>query len=272
MAHRSGLPLLWRIDDLDRVREGAAESQLADAQRLGINVLMPPVRQSERTHDYAQAVDGLATRGLVYECYCSRRDIQQAPTAPHAPPGAYPGTCRGLSDAERSRRRALLAEQGREPALRLVSDNSEHTAHDIFLGTIRSTVDDFVLRRGDGVWAYNLTSVVDDADLHVVQAVRGADLATSTPRQVYLAELLGVASPDWGHVPLVLNDRGERLAKRDGAVTLSQLCAHHFDVWAWLGMSISGVPWTSLADGVNRFDPSALSPDPVVFTPPDARG
>src|SRR5699024_2277965 len=153
--------------------------------------------QSERLEVYARAVEVLDEAGLVYECYCSRKDIAQAPSAPHAPPGAYPGTCRNLGAGERDEQRRRLAANGRQPALRLRTDNREHHVDDVLLGRVGAVVDDFVLRRGDGVFAYNLTVVVDDGASGVDEVVRGDDLASSAPRQAYLARLLGIREPEW---------------------------------------------------------------------------
>ena len=224
LARDSGRAFRMRIDDLDtaRARPGVAERQLADLAAIGIDWDGDIMWESERSAAYAAAADRLADRGLVYECYCSRREIAEAPRAPHSPPGSYPGTCRDLAESERVRRRESLG-PGRQPALRLRSEVSELTITDRAHGPYTGVVDDVVLRRGDGVWAYNLAVVVDDADQGVDQVVRGEDLLSSTPRQAYLAELLGLARPEYAHVPLAVNAAGERLAKRDGAVTLADL-------------------------------------------------
>lgn len=263
-------PFLWRVEDLDRVRPGAAERQLEDFAQLGIVPDPPITRQSDRTGYYADALTELADRQLVYECYCSRKDIAQAPSAPHAPPGAYPGTCRNLSDRQRADARGRLAEQGRRPALRLRATVGANTVTDRLLGRVSGHVDDFVLRRGDGVWAYNLATVVDDGLTGVTQVVRANDLASSAPRQAYLAQLLGYPVPEYVHVPLVLGPSGARLAKRDGAVTLRQLWDLGFDVWAWLGSSLGFGAWSGLADAVAEFDPDRLTQHAATFIPADA--
>ncbi|MYM19032.1 tRNA glutamyl-Q(34) synthetase GluQRS [Brevibacterium sp. 5221] len=268
-ARASGRAFRWRIEDLDRVRAGSAESQLADAAELGIDWDAPLVVQSERTAAYEAALAQLTERGEVFECYCSRKDIQAAPTAPHAPPGAYPGTCRDLDEDERRTARAALAEAGRQPALRLRSSLREARAHDALLGTLTAPLDDFVLRRGDGVFAYNLTSVVDDGAAGIDQVVRGDDLASSAPRQADLAACLGIEPPAYAHVPLVLSASGARLAKRDGAVTLQELRALGFDVWGWIGRSSGFGAWGSFAEALGEFDPARLVREPAVFIPPE---
>lgn len=225
-ARDSGRAFRMRIDDLDtaRARPGIAERQLADLAAIGLDWDGEIMWESARFDAYAAATDTLAADGLVYECYCSRREIADAPRAPHSPPGSYPGTCRELPEAERARRRESLG-PGRQPALRLRAQVSELTIHDRVHGAYTGVVDDVVLRRGDGVWAYNLAVVVDDAAQGVDQVVRGEDLLSSTPRQAHLADLLGVARPEYVHVPLVTGADGERLSKRDGAVTLADLAA-----------------------------------------------
>lgn len=278
-ARQTGRRFLWRIEDLDRVQSGAAQSQLEVFAELGITPDEPPLVQSDRLEIYAEALNRLAGQGLVYECYCSRKDIQQAPSAPHSPPGAYPGTCRDLFESERERHRQRLDEQGRRPALRLRTDNAEVTVHDRLLGEITAPVDDLVLRRGDGVFAYNLIVIVDDGATGVDEVVRGDDLATSAPRQAHLAELLGLPQPGWLHVPLVVNTDGRRLAKRDGAVTYQQLRALGWtrdDVFAWMGASLGFAgpkeAWSSIDDMVAGVDFDRLLTRETVFVPPGGSG
>ena len=202
----------------------------------------------------------LTDRGLTYECFCSRRDIQQAPRAPHAPEGAYPGTCRDLTAAERAERRAT----GRAPALRLRSRTREFTVTDLLHGTYTGVVDDLVLRRGDGVPAYNLAVVVDDAAGGVDQVVRGDDLLPSAPRQAYLGSLLGHPQPVYAHVPLVLNAQGKRLAKRDGAVTLDEIGAQ--PAMAQIAASLH-FGATTLDGMLSVFDPARLPRQPWTYVP-----
>ncbi|HSI27452.1 MAG TPA: glutamate--tRNA ligase family protein, partial [Aeromicrobium sp.] len=143
-----------RIDDLDRVQPGAAERQLDDLEALGIDWDGPPVRQSDRGASYTAAIDQLITAGLTFPCFCTRREIHEAPSAPHSPPGSYPGTCRGLAADEIGERAAE-----RPAALRLRAQVAEFTIQDLRHGTVTGVVDDFVLMRNDGVPAYNLTTV-----------------------------------------------------------------------------------------------------------------
>jgi glutamyl-tRNA synthetase len=221
-ARSSGGRFLLRMEDLDRAQASTEHeaSQCRDLAALGLDWDGEVVRQSERFERYDAAIAVLDRAGLTYPCFCTRREIQAAASAPHAGevlPGAYPGTCRDLTLAERRAR----AERGRPPALRLRAQVAELTVEDDLLGPITATVDDVVLRRNDGVPAYNLAVVVDDAAQRVEQVVRGDDLASSSPRQRHLAVLLGLPPVRYAHVPLVLAPSGARLAKRDGATTLA---------------------------------------------------
>lgn len=274
-ARASGRRFLMRIEDLDRARDaGSAARQLEDLERLGIDWDGEPVLQSERGADHEAAIARLDAAGLVYECTCTRRDILAAPSAPHAPPGAYPGTCRDRSPEERRIAREAIAP--RRPALRLRAPEGVASLgfDDLILGPTRGDIDDLVLRRGDGTVAYNLAVVVDDAAMGVDQIVRGDDLAPSTPRQILLQRLLGLPTPpavEYAHVPLVLGPSGARLAKRDGAVTLADLREQGVDaeeVLAALAVSLdlakSGERITA-AQLLGRFDPAALPRDPWVW-------
>jgi len=260
-ARSTGRDFLMRIEDLDRVRPGAEEQQLADLRAIGIDWDGDLVRQSERRELYVDAVERLRAADLTYECFCSRREIHEAPSAPHHPAGAYPGTCRDLTDAERALRRAE-----RPAAMRLRAGLEIHKVTDTLHGQVEGAVDDIVLVRNDGVPAYNLAVVVDDAEQGIDQVVRGDDLLSSAPRQAYLASLLGYPEPTYAHVPLALNAEGKRLAKRDGAVTLSDLAGHGLDAHHVRGLILDSLGMSS-ADPAG-FDPSRLPRDPWVFVPP----
>jgi glutamyl-tRNA synthetase len=267
-ARSAGRRFILRVEDLDRARAGAEEVQLRDLAAVGLDWDGEVVRQTERGALYEDAIARLAAAGLTYECYCTRREIQEAPSAPHAPQGAYPGTCRDLTEAQRARRRAE-----RPAAIRLRASVTDWAVTDVLHGRYSGLVDDFVLRRNDGVVAYNLAVVVDDAAQGVDQVVRGDDLLPSAPRQAYLAGLLGVRVPEYAHVPLVLNPAGRRLAKRDGAVTLAELAAAGVgpEEVAALLLGSLGLPAT-LAEALRAFDPSALPRDPWVLDPQDLTG
>jgi glutamyl-tRNA synthetase len=254
-----------RIDDLDRVRAGAEERQLADLAALGLEWDGAILRQSARLDIYRDAVASLTDAGSTYPCFCTRREIQEAPSAPHSPPGTYPGTCRELP-AEEIRARS----EERPAALRLRAEVDEWTIQDERHGTVNAPVDDLVLVRNDGVPAYNLTVVLDDAAQGVDQVVRGDDLLTSAPRQAYLASLLGLASPIYIHVPLALNTSGARLAKRDGAVTWTEVAALGVDPFRLIADSLR-LAGSTPAELLTSFDPALVPSEPWVFEPPTAR-
>lgn len=259
-ARSTGRGFIIRIEDLDdRTHEDIAQRQLADLAAIGLTWDGQPDWQSAHPQRYEAAIEELSHRGLVYECFCSRKDILGAPRAPHAPLGAYPGTCRELTAAQRDRKRGT----GRPPALRLRADVAEFTVTDIQHGSYTGVVDDFVLRRGDGVAAYNLAVVVDDAHDGVDQVVRGDDLLASSPRQAYLGSLLGHPVPIYAHVPLALNADGKRLAKRDGAVTLGELGAA--TTFALIAESLGSSPAATLDDLLGSFDPARLPRQPWIY-------
>lgn len=287
-ARSTDREVLLRIEDLDRVRSGAEAQQLIELQAMGLSWDAPPERQSDRTGLYDQALALLDEHGLIYECYCSRKDIAEAASAPHPdpslPPGAYPGTCRNLTEAERSQRRTERPAALRIDAARATGPAAgtgpAHEVTDLLHGPVSATVDDFVVRRNDGTYAYNLAVVVDDLHQGIDQVVRGDDLLTSTPRQDWLGQLwsrlsgLPVPVTEYAHVPLVLNEQGQRLAKRDGSVTLEDLGVIDDDaidterahaVRARLLESL-GLPGDSLEAALEAFDPSTLPREPWIFS------
>jgi glutamyl-tRNA synthetase len=267
-ARSTGRRFLLRIEDLDlaRVRPGAGEQQLADLAALGVTFDGEPLVQSQRLATYREALISLADR--TYECFCSRREIAEAASAPHGTPARYPGTCRNLTNAERQRRR-----QTRPPALRLRADGARQTIRDMLHGEITAEVDDVVLLRNDGVPAYNLAVVIDDGCSGIDQVVRGVDLLPVAATQVYLASLLGHQPPIYAHVSLAVNAKGERLAKRDWAVTLAELAAEGMgadEVLALIAESLHlGAPEERITLGVmlERFDPDRLPRTPWVVIP-----
>ncbi len=288
-ARSTGRDFIVRMEDLDRVQAAPEHeaNQLADLGAIGLEWSGDVVRQSERFDLYRDALATLRSRDLVYECFCSRREvraeIENAPSAPHLPPGSYPGTCRTLTLARRQR----FLDDGRTPALRLRAEESwgatpsliEFT--DLVAGRWSGGVDDVVLQRNDGVPAYNLAVVVDDALQGVTQVVRGDDLLASTPRQIHLQRLLGLPTPDYGHVPLVFGSDGERLSKRHGSVTLAELVdagASRDAVVRTLmrsfgcdvdGGQVDGDQSVSslLTDAVGNFEIEAITPGVVVYEP-----
>jgi glutamyl-tRNA synthetase len=267
-ARSTGRRFLLRIEDLDtaRVRPGMAEQQLADLTALGVTCDAEPVVQSERLAAYRDALRILAD--TTYECFCSRREIAEAASAPHGIVSRYPGTCRNLTEAERATRRLT-----RRPALRLRANGARQTIRDLLHGEITAEVDDVVLLRNDGVPAYNLAVVVDDAFSGIDQVVRGDDLLPAAATQAYVTELLGYRPPTYAHVPLAVNVEGRRLAKRDGAVTLPQLAEEGISPGAVLRLMAESldlaVPGEHLTLDLllGRFNVERLPREPWVVVP-----
>ena len=272
LARRTGRAFHLRVEDLDRVKEGSEQRQLEDLAAVGLDWDGEVVRQSGRGRAHQQAIAALEAQDRVFECYCTRREILEAPSAPHAPPGAYPGTCRDLSAAKREQGRARMRELRREPALRLRSDVTSWQVQDLWAGEVTGAVDDLVLQRGDGVVAYNLAVVVDDAAAGVDQVVRADDLLSSAPRQAHLAHLLGLPEPGYAHVPLAVNAHGTRLAKRDGAVTLRDRRDRGEtaeEVVERIGRSLGVVGARSARDLLECWDPATLPRHPWTVDLPD---
>ena len=235
-ARAAGGAFVMRVEDLDagRVRPGIMERQLDELRWLGLDwdegpdVGGPhaPYLQSLRQDRYEDALRRLAARGDLFACGCSRRDIARAASAPHAGDEGprYPGTCR--AEVVRPDVSSLTGHARGDRALRMRAEPGEVCFHDLAMG--RCCFDpadegDFVVRRKDGVAAYQLAVVVDDAAMEITHVVRGADLLSSTARQILLYRALGLTVPAFLHVPLMLGGDGERLAKRHGAVSLGEM-------------------------------------------------
>ena len=224
-ARSSGGKFFLRLEDLDRRCENPefSETLLKDLRWLGIDWDGEPLVQTGRSDAYEHALHKIAERADVYPCFCTRADLHAA-SAPHASDGTpiYAGTCYGMSEEAVSSRMRL-----RKPALRL------HVADRVIKFTdgnrgeysqnLMSECGDFVLRRSDGVFAYQLACVVDDIASGVTQVVRASDLLSSTPRQLLLYELLGAGPPQFYHHPLLLAPDGRRLSKRDADLEIVKL-------------------------------------------------
>ena len=225
---------LWlvRIEDVDTPRcvSGADEIILQQLAACGMHPDAPPVWQSQRGQVYQAALQELIAEGLAYPCGCSRKDIEAAMTALGASKArhaalVYPGTCRhGLHGKDARAWRLNLS------AMDKVARYTNMTWHDRRLGSqhqnVVAEVGDFVLQRADGLWAYQLAVVVDDAAQGITHVVRGEDLADNTPRQMVLQQALGLQTPHYLHTPLVLDAQGEKLSKQHGALALDTRRPH----------------------------------------------
>lgn len=272
-ARESGGTLVMRIEDLDgpRVVEGATEQICADLRWLGLDWdegpdlggSYGPYSQSERDGFYDEALQRLEAAGDVYLCTCSRKEIERTASAPHGADGLglrYPGTCRlGPSHPDRS------------GATRFRMPEPPPDVHDELHGpcTADAWGGDFVVRRADGVWAYQLAVVVDDAAMGITEVVRGDDLLPSTPRQLALFDALGRTAPHYLHVPLVMGADGRRLAKRHASAGLRSLreagwSAGRLRGWLGrsLGLEVSAEP--SLEALLEAFSVDALPRAPVL--------
>jgi glutamyl-tRNA synthetase len=221
LARRAGGAHVLRVEDLDapRVVAGSEARILEDLRWLGLDWDEGPIRQSGRSGLYEEAIAKLAAQGLTYPCDCSRAEIARVASAPH--PGeevVYPGLCRELDPAR---------EMKRAPALRVRVPDETIAYEDSVAGTVRQNlareIGDFVLRRSDGVFAYQLAVIVDDLDMGITDVVRGADLVASTPRQIWLARSLGAQPPRYMHLPLVVANDGSRLEKRTRGASVREL-------------------------------------------------
>ncbi len=218
-----GGEMVLRIEDLDpdRCRPEYAETLKEDLRWLGLDWDREQTPQSLRSGAYEARFEQLAQQGLVYPCYCTRNELHAA-SAPHASDGRvlYAGTCRSLTDAQRAEKQKL-------PAWRLMAPNREYGFTDGLQGSfsenLASECGDFIIRRADGVYAYQLAVVTDDGEGGITQVVRGMDLLDSTPRQLYLYEQLGLQPPEFYHVPLLVAPDGRRLSKRERDLDLGAL-------------------------------------------------
>ena len=226
IAKSQGGRIVLRIEDLDRQRSRREyiDGVQADFELLGLTWDDGPYFQQGREEAYRAAYQSLKDRGLVYPCFCSRADLHAA-SAPHRGEKlVYPGTCRSLTPEERARRAAE-----KDPAMRIVVPHRAYSLVDQIQGPYRQMLDeecgDFLVRRSDGAFAYQLAVVVDDAEQGVTSVVRGMDLLCSTPQQLYLQDLLELPHPVYAHVPLLVAEKDRRLSKRDHDASLEALLA-----------------------------------------------
>ena len=290
-AEAAGLRQILRVEDLEpaAIPPGCLSGQYADLDWLGLRYdedprrggPAGPYRQSERFGAYDAVLRALDALGLLYPCWCSRREVRDAARAPHASDEGpvYAGTCKPAHAVPLGDLGALPRRRGRVPALRLDAHAAldrlalaEVTFEDAIAGPqrfdVRGTMGDFVVRRRDGVAAYQIACAWDDAAMGCTQVLRGADLLPSTARQVLLLRLLDRPLPTYAHVGLVTGPDGTRLAKRDGAQSLRSLRERGHDateVRALLA-SMSGLPATGdLRELTAAFDLGRLSPAPAAL-------
>lgn len=259
MARRAGGQWLVRVEDLDPPREvpGAADAQLATLRGFGLHSDGPVVRQSDRGHLYRAALDRLLAGGDAFVCHCSRA---------------------ALSDSGGIHRRCVPGARREDPAIRLrVADGTlvgfDDPVHGRIEQDVAASVGDFVLRRADGPWAYQLAVVVDDAAQGISQVVRGADLLDSTPRQILLQQRLGLPTPGYLHLPLVLDEAGHKLSKSHAALAVDPAAPMQALSAAWrvLGqadgaaLSAASTPARFLALATEAFDPARIPRGPVAL-------
>jgi glutamyl-tRNA synthetase len=278
LARQNGWKIVLRIEDIDgpRIKSGADKSLIDDLQWLGLDWDEGPIYQTARMPAYREAIDRLIAAGDAYPCVCSRKEVEQAASAPHAEDGGavYPGTCRGVYASIAEARSAA----GREPAIRfrvpdgLVSFQDEFRGQQSFDAACQ--LGDFVIAKADGTPAYQLAVVVDDVAMNVTDVIRGDDLVDSTPRQILLYRALGWQSriPRYTHVPLVVGNDGRRLAKRHGDTRLSYYRGQGIAseqvlnrLAAWCGIERAGV--LTARDLIGSLDLGKLSRQSIIFNP-----
>lgn len=224
-AKQRGGSIVLRIEDLDKDRSKPeyADAIMRDLESLGLIWDIGPIYQSHRDEAYEGVFELLGDRALLYPCFCTRADLHSA-SAPHkGEKPIYGGTCKHLDAIEVAERER----EGRSPAMRIEVPDERIGLVDAIQGPYDQRLDadcgDFVIRKGDGSFAYQLAVVVDDAAAGVTSVVRGVDLLDSTPQQIYLQRLLGLDTPEYAHIPLLVDGTGRRLSKRNADASLEEL-------------------------------------------------
>lgn len=224
VAKSQGGEIVLRIENLDKERSKPRfiDAVQRDFETLGLFWDEGPFFQHDRNEAYRAAFEELQKRDLLYPCFCTRADLHAASAPHHGEKLVYPGTCRALDEAQRAER-----ERTRRPAYRLIVPDKTIALNDSIQGLYAQNLarecGDFLIRRSDGAFAYQLAVVVDDAEQNITSVVRGVDLLCSTPQQMHLQTLLGAPHPSYAHVPLIVAERDRRLSKRDGDAALDAL-------------------------------------------------
>jgi len=246
-ARAAGGRWVVRMEDLDRPRViPGADREILDAlQRYGLEWDGEVVYQSQRTHLYDAALRDLRSKNLVFDCACSRAELQSAASAPVASDPIYPGTCRNGLPPGRAARSVRFRATG--------TIAFDDLVHGYIEEDIAATTGDFVVKRADGVYAYQLAVVVDDEEQGVTQVVRGADLLASTPRQIALQRTLGYRTPEYAHLPLVVDEAGAKLSKRTGALAAG-------DESLQLALKILGFDARTLREALDQFSAAKIPP------------
>lgn len=270
-ARAAGGRWLVRMEDVDEPRtvSGAEDAIVAALVRHGFQWDGEIVRQSARSAQYERALARLAHAGLTYECACTRRDLETAPLL-HGE-RIYPGTCRNGIAAERARRaqRSVRVRVAAGPV------SFVDRLQGLQVQSLCEEVGDFVVRRADGLYAYQLAVVIDDAEQGVTSVVRGADLLASTARQIFLQGALGVATPSYLHVPVALDERGHKLSKQTHAAALAgDPCTALVAAWRFLDQPAPPTPVRAPAEfwahAIRAWSPARLPPVPMLPAPPIA--
>lgn len=242
IAKRSGGSIVLRIEDLDpeRSKDVYAQQILRDYDWLGLGWDRGPMYQSTRTEAYKAAFEGLVHAGYCYPCFCSRADIKRATSAPHfGEKRVYPGTCYHLSSEKRKEKLQQFRKAGKTPSIRFHVPSQTILMRDLFQGLYSQRLDtecgDFLIRRSDGAFAYQLAVVVDDETQGVNYVVRGVDLLSSTPQQMYLQSVLGFDHPGYAHIPLLVSRKNVRLSKRNHDAGIDALMHIYHDAAGVLG-------------------------------------
>ena len=259
--------LVLRMEDLDTQRTNAeyAEQLRRDLKWLGLDWDLETAPQSQRSAVYDRYFEKLLDEGLLYPCYCTRSQLHSV-NAPHLSDGTYvyPGTCRELKTPP----------ENRLPSWRVKVPTDQWTVDDLLQGIYQEDLSthcgDFVVRRADGVYVYQLAVTVDDGEAGVTEVVRGLDLLSSAPRQMYLQKLFGFPHPTYGHVPLLMAPDGRRLSKRDQDMDLGYLQQHYtpqqlIGILAYTAGLLEQPEPISAKELASQFDWSKLKKDSVII-------